>query len=75
MLDVVELVVTETRFFRYPDMTAEFADVVATMRELGFVVYDILDGFYHPDGRLDFVNLAFAKEGGFLRSWLSRRHY
>lgn len=72
LLDQIEMVILETRFFRYHERMAEFAEVVASMRDLGYVVYDVLDGAYRPrDGVLDFVDLVFVRHNGFLRSRIS----
>lgn len=76
IIDCVEMIILETRFFKYGELQPEFADVIAAMRALGFVVYDMLSGYYRPtDGVLDFVDLVFVKENGLLRSKISRAHY
>lgn len=70
-----EFVILECRFFKYQSGMYEFCEVVARMKELGFVVYDILDGGYRPqDNVLDLVDLLFVREDGFLRSKISRRY-
>jgi FkbM family methyltransferase len=68
-----ELVQLETLLFPFYDGAPELADVVAFMREAGFVVYDVVDLGYRPlDGALAQVDLLFVPESSVLRG---RREY
>ena len=70
-----EVIILETRFFKYDDAAFEFTEVVQEMSALGFVVYDIWDGGYRPyDGVLDMVDLVFVRKDGYLRSRIGRRY-
>jgi FkbM family methyltransferase len=73
IIEGFEVVILETRFFKYADGMADFYEVVACMHRLGFVVYDMLDGSYRPqDSVLDLIDLVFVKENGFLRRKISK---
>ena len=46
----------------------EFFEVIKFMKDKGFVVYDILNGFYRPlDKALGQVDIVFVKEDGKFR--------
>jgi hypothetical protein len=46
-----------------------FDEVVAYMKTIGFVAYDIIHGWYRPlDNALGQVDILFVKENSFLRS-------
>jgi FkbM family methyltransferase len=73
ILDRFEAIILETRFFKYADGMAEFHEVIARMSALGYVVYDLLDGFYRPqDNVLDLIDILFVKADGSLRRRISR---
>lgn len=67
ILNQVAMIIMETRFIGYHENTDEFAEVITKMNRLSFVVYDMLDGYYRPDGILDFIDLVFVKKDGTLR--------
>jgi FkbM family methyltransferase len=68
VLAACELVLLEVSLFRFFEGGPELSDVVAYMRERGFVVYDIFGGHLRPlDGALAQVDLAFVKETGQFR--------
>jgi hypothetical protein len=68
MLRHVEYVVLETALFQFYDGGPQLADVVAFMKERGFVVYEIMDVLFRPlDGAMSQVDLAFVKENGIFR--------
>jgi FkbM family methyltransferase len=69
ILDQTELVLLETSLWSFWPDAPLIGDVVAWMRERGFAVYDLWGGHLRPlDGALAQVDLAFAREGGALRS-------
>ena len=64
-----ELVILEVSLFQFVEEGPQFADVVAYMKDRGFVVYDIAGGYTRPlDGALAQVDLTFVKEGGRFRT-------
>jgi FkbM family methyltransferase len=67
-LEQTELVLLEVNFFQFLPGQPEFADVVAYMKERGFVPYDFYGGHLRPlDGALAQTNVAFVREGGRFR--------
>lgn len=66
----VDVAVCEVNMFHptgRPDLP-DFGDIVATMRDLGFAVYDIVSYQTRPfDTALGYVDLVFAREDGPLR--------
>jgi FkbM family methyltransferase len=69
ILDQIEYILLEVSFFRFFSGNPEFAEVISTMRELGFVPYDLLDNLYRPlDHALAQIDIAFVKENGLFRS-------
>lgn len=67
-----EFVVLEVSFFKFFHGGPECADVLAYMRGLGFVPYDIVGLQYRPlDQALSQADVAFVKEDGRFR----RHHY
>jgi FkbM family methyltransferase len=68
-----EAIVLETRFFKYGPELFEFSEVVTRMSQLGYAVYDILDGGYRADGVLDLVDLLFVRANGQVRSRIAGR--
>ena len=73
ILGETELVLLETSLWEFWDGAPLIAEVVAWMRDHGFVVYDLWGGHTRPlDGALAQVDVAFAREGGVLRG---RRGY
>jgi FkbM family methyltransferase len=68
VLQDTELVLLEVNLFRFLPEAPDFGDVVAYMRERGFVVYDFYGGHLRPlDGALAMTNVVFVKEGGRFR--------
>jgi len=68
VLEETELLLLEVSLFRFFRGGPLFHDVIAYMKERGFVVYDILDFCYRPlDGALCQVNLVFVKDTGRFR--------
>jgi FkbM family methyltransferase len=63
-----ELVLLEVNLFRFLPDAPDFGDVVAYMKERGFVVYDFYGGHLRLlDGALAMMNVAFVKESGRFR--------
>jgi FkbM family methyltransferase len=63
-----ELVLLEVNLFRFLPDAPDFGDVVAYMRERGFVVYDFYGGHLRLlDGALAMTNVVFVKEDGRFR--------
>jgi FkbM family methyltransferase len=71
-LKKVDVAVCEVNMFHptgRPDLP-DFGDTVATMRDLGFAVYDIVSYQTRPfDKALGYVDLIFAREDGPLRKF------
>jgi FkbM family methyltransferase len=64
-----DLIILEVSFFRFFMGGPQFYDVVAYMRETGFVVYDIFNLLYRPlDGALAQADVMFVPNGSPLRS-------
>lgn len=64
-----EVVVLEVSLFRFQKGGPIIGDVVAYMKEKGFVVFDIFGGHARPlDGALAQVDMAFVKEDGAFRA-------
>jgi FkbM family methyltransferase len=63
-----ELIILEAILFEFYQNQPQFSDVVSYMKNKGFVVYDIFDGYNRPlDGALALLNVAFVKENGCFR--------
>jgi FkbM family methyltransferase len=68
LLAETELVLLEVSLFAHIDGAPQFADVVAWMREHGFVVGDFYDGHNRPlDDSLAIIDIAFVQEAGRFR--------
>jgi FkbM family methyltransferase len=71
-LNRVDVAVCEVNMFHptgRPDLP-DFGEIVITMRNLGFAVYDIVSYQTRPfDMALGYVDLVFAREGGPLRKY------
>ena len=64
----VDVFIVETSMFKFRDGAAEIADVVIRFKELGFVIYDILEGHMRSlDGALAQVDLVFVPADSALR--------
>lgn len=63
------VVIIKTAFFRFwGKKHPEFAEVVAFMRDRGFVVHDLLNGLFRPNDRaLGVIDLAFVPQDGPMR--------
>jgi len=69
ILGQTELVLLETSLWSFWPDAPLIGDVVAWMRERGFAIYDFWGGHLRPlDGALAQIDIAFAREGGVLRS-------
>jgi len=67
-----EYVILEVSFFKFFQGGPECVDVVAYMKERGFVPYDIIGLQYRPlDRALSQADIAFVKENGLFR----RQHF
>lgn len=68
ILSELEFIILETTLFEFYKGGAQFYDVVAYLKQIGYVVYDIVDGTKRPlDGALCQVNTVFVKESGRFR--------
>jgi FkbM family methyltransferase len=69
-----DAIILEVSMFAFYEGMPQFADVVAAMRDHGFVVYDIFGGYHRTlDQALGQIDLLFVKERGPLRTdhaWL-----
>jgi FkbM family methyltransferase len=65
----VDVFIVETSMFRFRQGAAEIADVVIGFQQLGFVIYDILEGHMRAlDGALAQVDLVFVPADSPLRN-------
>lgn len=63
-----EAVVLEVSFFAFMRGAPQFYDIVAAMKQRGFVAYDIIPGLNRPlDNALGQVDIMFVKEAGMFR--------
>ncbi len=68
ILKETECIILEVSLLGFFVTGPQFYDVIAFMKERGFVVYDILDYVYRPlDGAMSQVDLVFVKEQGRFR--------
>jgi FkbM family methyltransferase len=68
ILSNVDVVMLEVSFFRFLKNAPDFYDVIAYMKNIGYVVYDIVGGINRPvDYALGQKDLVFVKENGFFR--------
>lgn len=68
VLPATEAVLLEVSLFRFFQGGPDFAEVVAFMRDLGLVAYDVLDLKYRPlDGAQSQVDIVFVPEASPLR--------
>jgi FkbM family methyltransferase len=76
ILSNVDVVILEVSFFRFLKNAPDFYDVVTYMKDIGYVVYDIVGGINRPiDYALGQKDLVFVKENGFFRQsqgWASK---
>ena len=67
-IDDIEIILLEVSFFKFLKGGPQFHDVVAYMKNRGFVAYDIYGGAFRPlDGSLGQMDMAFVKENGRFR--------
>lgn len=67
-LDNVEVIIMEVSMFQFMKDAPEFFDVVNYMKNINFVVYDIIFGWNRPlDNALGQVDLVFVRESSLLR--------
>lgn len=68
ILPLVDVVILEVSFFRFLKDAPEFYDVITYMKNIGYVVYDMVSGINRPlDYALGQKDLIFVKENGFFR--------
>lgn len=68
VLAEAEVVVLEVSFFAFMRGAPQFYDVVVSMKQRGFVAYDIIPGLNRPlDNALGQVDILFVKEAGMFR--------
>jgi FkbM family methyltransferase len=67
-LSTAEVVILEVSLFQFMQDGPEFHDVVSSMKDRGFVAYDLFGGHTRPlDGALAQVDIVFVKERGRFR--------
>jgi FkbM family methyltransferase len=65
-----EYVVLEAVFFQVFINGPSFAEIIAFMKQQGFVVYEFFDPLYRPlDGAMSQIDIAFVKESGRFRKY------
>jgi hypothetical protein len=65
-----EYIILETVFFQVFIDGPGFAEIIAFMRQQGFVVYEVFDPLYRPlDGAMSQIDIAFVKESGPFRKY------
>ena len=70
ILEQTELILLEMSFFQFYKYGSQFHDVIAYMKEHGFVTYDLFGGHNRPfDGALAQIDVAFVKEFGQFRKY------
>jgi FkbM family methyltransferase len=68
ILPYVDVIILEVSFFRFLKNAPDFYDVVTYMKNIGYVVYDIVSGINRPlDYALGQKDLVFVKENGIFR--------
>jgi FkbM family methyltransferase len=68
VLQETDVVILEVSLFEFFRQGPQLSDIVAYMKDKGFVVYEIFGGHYRPlDGALAQVDMAFVKECGMFR--------
>ena len=69
LLDEIDVVVAETSFHEFRKGTPEISEVIAEMGRLGFVPYEVIEGFYRPiDNALAQIDIAFVPRDSRLRA-------
>lgn len=69
LLDKIDMVIIETSFHEFRKDAPEIHEIIATMVNLGFRCYEILEGHYRAiDNALAQVDIAFVKHDSVLRS-------
>lgn len=68
VLNNVDVIILEVSLFRFLKDSPDFYDIVTYMKNIGYVVYDIIGGINRPfDHALGQKDLVFVKENGFFR--------
>jgi len=68
ILSNVDVVMLEVSFFRFLKNAPDFYDIITYMKNIGYVVYDIVGGINRPlDYALGQKDLVFVKDNGFFR--------
>lgn len=68
ILSNVDVVMLEVSLFRFLQNAPDFHDIIVYMKNIGYVVYDIVGGINRPlDYALGQKDLVFVKENGFFR--------
>jgi len=76
LIGETEVFLLELVLFRPKEGAMSFVDAVAFMADLGYVPYDFTGFQSRPyDGALALCEVAFARQGGFLRSFLDWDKY
>jgi hypothetical protein len=69
ILDATDVVLLEVSLFQLIEGAPLLHDVVAAMKERGFVAYDLYNGHLRPaDGALAQLDVAFVQENGRFRA-------
>lgn len=69
LLEEIDVVVAEASLHEMRKGTPEIGDVIAEMASLGFVPYELIEGFYRPvDNALGQIDIAFVRSDSELRA-------
>jgi len=68
ILSNVDVIILEVSFFHFLKNASDFYDMIFYMKNLGYIVYDIVGGINRPlDLALGQKDLVFVKENGLFR--------
>ena len=68
-MKLTEVIILEVSLFQFAEDEPQFFDIVAFLKQKGFVVYDIVGHSYRPlDNALAQVDIVFVKENGMFRA-------
>jgi len=68
-MEAAEVIILEVSLFQFTENGSQFFDILAFLKQKGFVVYDIVGHNYRPlDHALAEVDIVFVKENGMFRS-------
>lgn len=69
LLEEIDVIVAETSLHEMRKGTPEIGEVIAEMARLGFVPYELIEGFYRPvDNALGQIDIAFVPRDSELRA-------